>query len=293
MNPRVKSDPGFTLTELLVAMAILSGLIVLLFSVVDGTTKTWNQSEQRVDAFREARAALFVIARDLQTVVPAPTPTPTAATPNPTPNFKYFFVVNDTQYLSENPEVTFPQPPTGAQLGTRGTVGSGESDALFFIAALDPNGQAPNPAAPTQPKTQISLLGYYQRYDSPPANAMPGAPNVFKLYRYHENSDASYTRIKNFIANPSGTLMSAPSVNDEVLARNVVDFRVKAFDETMSSPLPWDPRKTPYAVEVSITAFNYSSANRFLDRADWMNFTSDKNLPSRQTFSTRIYLPRR
>ena len=306
-------NAAFTLTELLVSMAILSGLIVLLFAVVDGTTKTWNQSEQRVDAFREARAALFVISRDLQTMVPSPdvgpqpypTPTPTPTTtplPTPTPvptpdgiaDFSHFFVVNDSEYLAAHPEVTFPQPSGGAQLGNRGTAGSGESDALFFMTALPVNAQAPNANAPQKPKSDVSLVGYYQRYDIPPTGAISGAPSTFKLYRYLENSDATFNRIKNFTANPptATVIISAPSVNDEVLARNVIDFRVKAYDETMTNIVPWDPKKTPHAVDISITAYNYSTANRFLDRADWMNFTSAKNAPSRQTFSTRVYLPR-
>jgi type II secretory pathway component PulJ len=63
---------AFTLVEVMVSVTILTGLIFLLFAVVDGTTRVWNQSEQRVDAFREARAALFVIARDLKSAVSAP-----------------------------------------------------------------------------------------------------------------------------------------------------------------------------------------------------------------------------
>ncbi|HEX8371373.1 MAG TPA: prepilin-type N-terminal cleavage/methylation domain-containing protein [Chthoniobacterales bacterium] len=313
-TPDSSGARAFTLTELLVTMAILSSFILLLFAVVDGTTQTWNQSEQRVDSFREARAALFIITRDLQTMVPAPdlgpepyptpTPTPTTSpvptpTPMPTPNgvadFQHFHVVNDVEYLTANPQITFPQPAAGAQLGTRGISRSGESDALFFMAASEPKAQVPNPAAPQEPKSDVALVGYYQRYDPPAAGAPPGTTNVFKLYRFTENSDRTFQRIKSFTADPptEPVLIAAPSPNDEVLARNVIDFRVKAYDEAMANIVPWDPRRTPYAVDISITAYNYSTANRFLNRADWMNFTSAKNAPFRRTFSTRVYLPRR
>ncbi len=58
--------PGFSLLELLVAMAVLSVLIVLMLNIVDSATKLWKQTENDVEAYREARAALGIMSRDLQ-----------------------------------------------------------------------------------------------------------------------------------------------------------------------------------------------------------------------------------
>lgn len=56
---------GFTLIELLVSMAVLSLLVVMLMGLVDSATKLWRENENRVESYREARAALNLIASDL------------------------------------------------------------------------------------------------------------------------------------------------------------------------------------------------------------------------------------
>lgn len=57
---------GFTLLELLVAMAVLSVLLIVMMNMVDSATKLWKQTENSVDAYRESRAALNTMARDFQ-----------------------------------------------------------------------------------------------------------------------------------------------------------------------------------------------------------------------------------
>lgn len=49
-------------------MTVLVILVVMLLSIVDGATKMWRANENRVDSYREARAALNVIAADLATI---------------------------------------------------------------------------------------------------------------------------------------------------------------------------------------------------------------------------------
>ncbi len=266
-------SPAFTLVELLVSMAILSGLIVLLFSVVDSTTQVWNKSEQRVDAFREARAALFVIARDLQTMVPAPDVSPFDGAAD----FKFFFV-NPSR--TGTTDVTF----SGVANDTYG-------DRLFFLTAQSATAQT------SGAKSDVCSVGYYLDYTAP-ASAVSGTPSTFKLYRYFAESDRTFsgpsgtTGLKAYAATPPTTtvLMQANSTTDEVLARNVVDFRVVAYDKDMKSLSPWDAKATPYAVDLSITAYNYSVANRLTTEAAWQNNTTTAG--AKQTFATRVYLAR-
>src|SRR4051794_9692150 len=56
---------GFTLLELLVAIAITVLIVVLLSSVFTAAGKQWQSADQRIDSFRDARAALQIIDRDL------------------------------------------------------------------------------------------------------------------------------------------------------------------------------------------------------------------------------------
>lgn len=56
---------AFTLLELLVAITITVLIVTLLSSVFTAAGKQWRASDQRIDSFRDARAALQVIDRDL------------------------------------------------------------------------------------------------------------------------------------------------------------------------------------------------------------------------------------
>ena len=61
-----KKKTAFSLLELLVAVSVLSILLVILLNIVQGATNLWRTSENKVEAYREARAALQVISSDLR-----------------------------------------------------------------------------------------------------------------------------------------------------------------------------------------------------------------------------------
>lgn len=63
-----KERRAFTLLELLVAMALLTILVVMLMSMVDNATKLWRSNENRVESYREARAALNLMVNDLKSI---------------------------------------------------------------------------------------------------------------------------------------------------------------------------------------------------------------------------------
>ena len=56
---------SFTLVELLVAISITVLIVMLLSSVFTAAGKQWQASDQKTDNFRDARAAIQVITRDL------------------------------------------------------------------------------------------------------------------------------------------------------------------------------------------------------------------------------------
>lgn len=55
--------------EVLVAVAVLGMLLVLLLNILQSTTGLWRGVENRAEAYREARAAMQVISRDLGGIV--------------------------------------------------------------------------------------------------------------------------------------------------------------------------------------------------------------------------------
>ena len=63
---RPGGDPeGFTLVELLVAMAVLALLVLCLSGITEQTGKLWRQTSARVEAFREARNAYEAMTRQI------------------------------------------------------------------------------------------------------------------------------------------------------------------------------------------------------------------------------------
>lgn len=60
---------GFTLVEMLVAFAVLSGLMVLLLGAVTPVATQWRKAESRVETHQRARGALELLARELTPAV--------------------------------------------------------------------------------------------------------------------------------------------------------------------------------------------------------------------------------
>jgi prepilin-type N-terminal cleavage/methylation domain-containing protein len=60
---------GFSLLELLVAMAILSMLMTMMFSLLGGTISLWELGNKRIEAAQTARVGLNIIANDLRRAI--------------------------------------------------------------------------------------------------------------------------------------------------------------------------------------------------------------------------------
>src|SRR5438270_6540616 len=60
---------AFTIVEMLIASAITLGMVVLLGTIFGSITRTASRANQRTDSFRDARAALQMIERDLSGLV--------------------------------------------------------------------------------------------------------------------------------------------------------------------------------------------------------------------------------
>lgn len=62
---RYRPTLAFTIVELLVSITITLVIVVVLFQVFAATARQWQTSDQRIDTFRDARAILQIMARDL------------------------------------------------------------------------------------------------------------------------------------------------------------------------------------------------------------------------------------
>jgi len=259
---------GFTLLELLVSMSILAVLLVLLLAMVNGATKLWKANENRVDSYREARAAINLIASDLTAIYPSS-------------HLSYFYTQDDKK------------PDTPVKV-------SKMDGSLFFLTALPIEAQGTGKSTQYN-NSDLCTVGYFLGYDK---TSLTGkGADSYNLYRYFRGSDETFAAIQTGDDILSGVTpdTAVTSKNCEVLAKNVTSFTVAAYEippatDKNPSPTPAPFNKSadtplPDMLEITVTAINNDVAKRFAGKqGDWENSRSITRLQNDRKFTTRIYL---
>jgi prepilin-type N-terminal cleavage/methylation domain-containing protein len=104
---------GFSLLEVLVAMAVLAIMMVFMFNLVAQSTVAWESGSRQIDAAQAARIGLDLMARDLQHAVAANMP---GGTNNTTPNIAPFFFSGNPGAIPGESASALKPPPNSAQL---------------------------------------------------------------------------------------------------------------------------------------------------------------------------------
>jgi type II secretory pathway pseudopilin PulG len=306
--PRLRDEGGFTLVELLIAAAITVVIVVMLGLMLGSLMSSASHASQRIDAFRDARAALQMMERDLSNLVrthwnikTSPVPTPT---PSPITGPAAYFVLSNI----------YTDPAAGNQ-------------QVFALVA------AKNKAlgVTSEPAGDLCAVGYYARWEG----------NRYTLRRYFRDSyelmagDSYFSSQSpsrptppwNIRANGLGNYMSGdklfqpadvtdlkanpPTIKDDALAQYVWNLKVTAYDSG-GNPLPYpfvcdgsatDPtsptgQATPAAVEISFNAMSPQAARTVMSVSsaptDWMDTTTQNYQrlvkPHAYEFRTRINL---
>jgi len=157
-----KRRSGFTLTELLVALAITAGIITMLVTITAQAIDGYTISRNRVKAAREARSALDQLSRDLESLV--------VRSGN---DFEWLWVATDGS-----------PGPNGAQ-------SPNATRAVFFTAATDRyNGQVGGNA---DQGGDVSTVGYRLLFRDPVVNSENPLFATFVLYRQLIDPDDTFT----------------------------------------------------------------------------------------------------
>ena len=299
-------EGGFTLVELLIAAAITVVIVVMLGWMLGSLMSSASHASQRVDAFRDARAALQMMERDLSNLVrpqwnpdPFVTPPPATALPVTRPA-AYFALDKRWQDTANDP---YSDPATG-----------NPNRQMFGLIATK-----------SSPPGDMCAVGYYCRWDT--------QLHAYTLRRFFLDATATFnvfTSAAVTAANyASDSDLYAPSVNDEVLAAYVWNFNVTLYDATGAvingydpttgavvgtSPYPYicdpsgiynpppasppTPNPLPTAVEISFNAMSPQAARTVMSVSsaptDWMNTTTQNYQrlvkPHAYEFRTRINL---
>ncbi|MBS0659744.1 MAG: prepilin-type N-terminal cleavage/methylation domain-containing protein [Verrucomicrobia bacterium] len=262
-SPRARRQGGFTLVEVITAAAVSLILTVAILRIFVSLSTSTSQADQRVDAYREARAALNLIQRDLANLVVAPATGP-------------YLALYDR---------SFGYP--AANNNNRG------GEEIYFLhsrreSATTSTGPTPTPGPNVG---DLSAVGYYCAWDA--------GKGAFELRRFFREQQATYEALRTSF-NESKTNGDSPPLarlsalyvpdkaNDDVLASYVWDLRIRALAadgseiqfQSKSYPLVWNekdfqpPPNTPVTIEISFKALSPLAAGRLkalkLGPSDWM-----------------------
>jgi prepilin-type N-terminal cleavage/methylation domain-containing protein len=303
-SPRTIRPGGFSLVELLVAVAVLSTMMVLLFGFFDQATQAWQSSERKIDAFREARAALYYLRRDISAMV---------------------VDENIPWVMFNNPEaINDAAPPSGFGPIRSSAPPQAHGDTLFFISRQSLEAQQNGSLS------DLCAVGYYLIYSPNLESGVQGvARRSYKLHRYFQSSNDAWEktgppalglrpflvalsaqRASDAAASQPATAASVflqtnqllfPAANpvsgDEVLARNVINLFIRAYDSDNTQIVTEGPvAEKPAYFEISLLAVNNDTAAKLATQADWhapadFNARSPLMKENAREFRVRVHVP--
>ena len=202
---------SFTLIELMCASTLLSVILLMMVGMQDQMSKAWSNSNRRMDATREARAALRMMSSDLGNLYFRTNTWGSTMAYNPSRSPIPMAILNDDARATT-------LPITNAQTG---------SVAIF--ALVQRQSSVPNTNAVFD---EFCAVGYY--IGSGEDVDVNGFKRTnYNLYRYFRTGAQltpaliTYLQAKNPRASVAGIF--SPSTNDEILARNACNLQVTVY----------------------------------------------------------------
>lgn len=185
-----RHSTGFTLIELMVAMAVTTMIVTVLVSVTAIALDTWTRSRSEVRAARQAKSMADTMARDLEALVVRRG--------------------NNIEWLTakvESIKSSSSQEP--------GIKGSNSAELIFYTAPTDRyDGKLVVNNDPKQPREgavgDISCVAYRLEYRDPMEGATAGTKiPTFVLYRNLVNPDQTYEKLLSKAKDSTGGLKTA------------------------------------------------------------------------------------
>ena len=202
---------SFTLIELMCACTLLSVILLMMVGMQDQMSKAWSNSNRRMDATREARAALRMMSSDLGNLYFRTNTWGSTMAYNPSRSPIPMAILNDDARATT-------LPITNAQTG---------SVAIF--ALVQRQSSVPNPNAVFD---EFCAVGYY--IGSGEDVDVNGFKRTnYNLYRYFRTGAQLTPALITYLQakNPRASVADifSPSTNDEILARNACNLQVTVY----------------------------------------------------------------
>lgn len=158
---------GFTLLELIVAMAITTIIVTVLVSVTSVALDTFNRSRSELRASRQAKSMIDSMARDLEALV--------------------IRSGNSSQWLSAT---SLGADPIGDNLPS-----TSAAKLIFFTTATDRYDGEIGSSNPDDRGGDVSCVAYQLRFSDPVQPTVNSNINTFVLNRLLVNPDMTFTQI--------------------------------------------------------------------------------------------------
>ena len=264
-------ERAFTLAELMIATGITAIIVVMLGTMLGSLLNTASRANQRIDAFRDARAALQMIGRDFSNLVPTQWNIQTSPVPTPTPGP----ITRPAAYFAL--ENIYTDPAVGNQ-------------QIYGLVAVKPAG------SPTSSLGDVCAVGYYCRWEG----------NRYTLRRFFRDSAHTFGVLQNaasYAADSDLYDLNAADARYDVIAAYVWNFKVAIYDASgnLQTTYPYicdqsatTPTLLPVAIEISFNAMSPQAARTVMSvsssPADWTNMNVNLVNPHTYQFRTRINL---
>lgn len=222
-----RAKTGFTILEMLVAMAVTVLMLLLLLTLVQSTTNIWQKNTGRAKAFANARMAFESMTRTIG-----------AATLN-----TYQDYYNASRQTRVSGDLDFRPSIYGRRSDlhfvTGNTLVTGQQGGgIFFTAPFDFDTGSMNPAT----GGQLNAIGYFVRFsaDSSLPSFITNNPARYRLFQLLQPTTELKVMNSNFPGNQwfTSDANASPPKNCFPLAPNIVAFAVlpKLSDRENPSP---------------------------------------------------------
>jgi prepilin-type N-terminal cleavage/methylation domain-containing protein len=217
---------GFTLMELMVAMAITTIIVSVLVSITSIALDTWNRSRAELRSSRQAKSMIDTMARDFESLV----------TRRGNTNEWLSAVASPNQSIGDQSKIT----------------SSNAAELYFFTAATDRYDGKIGTA--TDLGGDVSCVGYRLEYRDPIDNTGSSQFKTFVLNRLLVNPDETFTKLLGktdstdtskglddvFTTQFAANLTNSSNFVCENIYQFSVTFHVQVTDTTQSPPVVTD-----------------------------------------------------
>ncbi len=250
---------GFTLVELLIATGITVAIVLMLGWMLSSLMSTASHATQRVDAFRDARAALQVMQRDLRNLVRTQWTTPTQPQTLPTAYFALDNIYTDP--VAGNQQLY-------ALVSAKTTASSGDVCAVGYYCRWDD-------------QLHAYTLRRFFRDSAATFTVMQGAVS------YAADSVL-------YVPGASDAVLAAYVWNLKITMYDSGGAVINTYPY-ICDPDATTPKTLPAAIEISFNAMSPQAARAVMsvtsDPSVWMNMDANLVKPHAYQFRSRINLP--